>query len=140
MKGMTGKLWHPGLVLLLLLLSGACPAQTWHFDQSMIGGDAAADVSLLEAGGQLPGTYHVTVTVNGDVVDTRDIAFHQEKGGTALQPCLSVRQLAGYDIRTEDYFSDSDDDGSDGKKKNVPGRCVRITEPDTPCNGHLSFL
>ncbi|EDC6416416.1 fimbria/pilus outer membrane usher protein [Salmonella enterica subsp. enterica] len=128
MKGMTGKLWHPGLVLLLLLLSGACPAQTWHFDQSMIGGDAAADVSLLEAGGQLPGTYHVTVTVNGDVVDTRDIAFHQEKGGTALQPCLSVRQLAGYDIRTEDYFSDSDDDGSDGKKKTSPGgACVSLS-------------
>lgn len=130
MNRVAGNYRYSGLFL-FFLLSGQCSARTWHFDQSMLGGDAAADVSLLEAGGQLPGTYHVTVMVNGNVVDTRDIAFHQAKGQAELLPCLSVRQLAQYGIRTEDYFSDSDagdDDRDEGKKdKSVDGACAVLS-------------
>ncbi|WP_333609847.1 fimbria/pilus outer membrane usher protein [Pantoea piersonii] len=43
-------------------------------------------------GGELPGTYHITILVNGNVYDSRDITFVEGRHG--LVPLLTVRQLA----------------------------------------------
>ncbi|HFG6725867.1 TPA: fimbria/pilus outer membrane usher protein [Salmonella enterica subsp. enterica] len=82
-------------------------ARTWTFDPSMVSGDGKnIDVSLFNQGVQLPGTYHVDVYVNGEKVDSRDVAFSLKKdaqGKPFLSPCLNVQTLAGYGIKTGDY-------------------------------------
>ncbi|EDF5515926.1 fimbria/pilus outer membrane usher protein [Salmonella enterica] len=126
-RNQWGKCRYSGVLVFFLLTRPGLARTTWHFDQSMVGG-AAADVSLLEAGRQLPGTYHVTVKVNGNVVDSKDIVFRQIKDErtilqTGLQPCLKVEQLALYGIRTEDYFSDVDG----VKDTSLDGPCVSLS-------------
>ncbi|POZ16197.1 pilin outer membrane usher protein SafC [Lelliottia aquatilis] len=89
-----------GLVCLLERVS----AKEWAFDEGVLGG--AVDVSVFNAGGQMPGNYQVDVLLNGERVDTRDIKFSAVKdaqGRSRLQPCLSAEQLSHYGVKTDDY-------------------------------------
>ncbi|ECH9262237.1 fimbria/pilus outer membrane usher protein [Salmonella enterica subsp. enterica] len=113
---------------ILISLTRSIPAKTWHFDSSMVGSGGAADISLLEAGGQLPGTYLVTVKVNGEVVDNRKVDFRPDmEKQQGLSPCLSVRQLARYGVRVEDFFEDADLTEDDRSRKS-PSACVRLNK------------
>ncbi|ECC3607830.1 hypothetical protein ZP13_24655 [Salmonella enterica subsp. enterica] len=65
-------------------------ARPWHFDPSLVGNGASADISLLENGGQLPGTYLVTIKLNGEVVDNQEVDF-RSGGQTHQTLALSQR-------------------------------------------------
>ncbi|HGY1772661.1 fimbria/pilus outer membrane usher protein [Citrobacter koseri] len=87
--------------------SGSVYARSYTFDPTMLGlsGDKV-DMSLINQGGQLPGTYPVDVIINGDRVDSRDVTFKPRKndaGGIGLEPCLSVEQLSLYGVNVEKY-------------------------------------
>lgn len=46
--------------------------------------------------GQAPGKYQVTMFVNNNKIDTRDVLFTLQKdaqGDDSLQPCLSLDEL-----------------------------------------------
>ncbi|MDR9891640.1 fimbrial biogenesis outer membrane usher protein [Pseudenterobacter timonensis] len=66
-------------------------------------GSARADLSAFEAGSQAPGTYHVDIVLDEQVVDTQDIEFRAEGSGDDMQlvPCLSMAQLKAWGVRTE---------------------------------------
>lgn len=55
-------------------------------------GSENIDLSGFEMGGQAQGTYHVDIILNGQFLDTQDIAFNKTptpSGEDALEPCLS---------------------------------------------------
>ncbi|ENA0610256.1 fimbrial biogenesis outer membrane usher protein [Enterobacter bugandensis] len=64
-----------------------------------------ADLSAYEAGSQAPGTYHVDVVLDDQLVETRDIEFKASGSGDdlLLLPCLSVEQLKGWGVKTEQF-------------------------------------
>lgn len=104
----------PGATLSLLALMvgfacGSAPAlaATYTFSPSMVdGAGEGADISLFNQGVQPPGTYAVDIVLNGSQVDSREVTFtlaKDAKGEPYLFPCLSVEDLSGYGIRTEDY-------------------------------------
>lgn len=113
-KQKPGKASGAGITLSLLALVVSCAcstsavkAQTWTFNPSMIdGGGDEADISLFNQGVQPPGTYPVDILLSGREVDSREVAFTLEKdakGEPYLFPCLTVDELSGYGVRTEDY-------------------------------------
>lgn len=64
------------------------------------------DVSLFNEGLQLPGTYNVTITVNGDTVDSNvAVPFHLagDNGKRSLHPCLTTAQLTRYGVDISGY-------------------------------------
>ncbi|MEL4013170.1 fimbria/pilus outer membrane usher protein [Dryocola clanedunensis] len=69
----------------------------------------ASDIDLTmfeEQGTQPPGTYHVDIYVNNDMVDTRDVEFQLKKtadGPERLEPCLSVKQLSEMGVKTDHF-------------------------------------
>ncbi|MCY1700982.1 fimbria/pilus outer membrane usher protein [Lelliottia sp. SL45] len=95
-------------------IPGYCYADKYVFDESLLGENSKGiDMSLLNEGSQLPGTYTVDIVLNGDVVETRDVAFISEKTENAkvasLQPCLSRDDLERYGVKVEDYtFSENE--------------------------------
>ncbi|HEY2452229.1 MAG TPA: fimbria/pilus outer membrane usher protein [Scandinavium sp.] len=66
-------------------------------------GAGKADLSAYEAGAQAPGTYHVDIVLDDQVVESRDVEFKLSgKGDDAtLQPCLTVAQLKSWGVKTE---------------------------------------
>lgn len=63
-----------------------------------------ADLAAFEVGTQAPGTYHVDVMLNNDLVDTLDIEFRTDsvtKDEGRLEPCLTVEQLKEWGVKTE---------------------------------------
>lgn len=106
--------------------SGSVCARSYTFDPSMLGlsGDKV-DMSLINQGGQLPGTYPVDVIINGDWVDSRDVTFKTRQdasGGMGLEPCLSVEQLSLYGVNVEKYpaLSASASDGGCARLSAIP--------------------
>ncbi|MGF6188973.1 fimbria/pilus outer membrane usher protein [Serratia sp. 2723] len=92
------------LAVSLTCLSGGLNAKTWSFDSNAL--DGRVDVSVFNAGGQLPGTYHVDILLNGEPVDTQDVEFVLKKDAneqSVLTPCLTVEQLSHYGVKVEDY-------------------------------------
>lgn len=89
------------------LLPLTASARTWTFDPSLVDGKkGTVDVSLFNEGLQLPGTYNVTVTVNGNTVDSHvPVVFSLtgEPGHRRLQPCLSTEQLTRYGVDISKY-------------------------------------
>lgn len=68
---------------------------------------AKTDLSVYEKGpGQAPGKYQVTMFINNNKIDTRDVLFTLQKdarGDDSLQPCLSLDELTHLGIKTKDY-------------------------------------
>lgn len=65
------------------------------------------DLSIYEKGpGQAPGNYQVTIFINNNKVDTRNVTFnlqtHAKKTRT-LQPCFSLDDLKTLGIKTDAY-------------------------------------
>ncbi|MBA2152872.1 fimbrial biogenesis outer membrane usher protein [Enterobacter roggenkampii] len=63
-----------------------------------------ADLAAFEAGSQAPGTYHVDVMLDNELVDTRDIEFKTSGAPNdegKLEPCLTVEQLKEWGVKTE---------------------------------------
>lgn len=63
--------------------------------------NVSADLSLFEKGVQAPGIYHVDIIINGELIDTKDIEFRSSGENQELQPCISLSQLAQYNVKTE---------------------------------------
>lgn len=66
-------------------------------------GMGKADLSAFETGSQAPGTYHVDIILDDQLMETRDIAFAAVKsddGNEILQPCLSIDQLKQWGVKT----------------------------------------
>ncbi|CAM8676019.1 MULTISPECIES: fimbria/pilus outer membrane usher protein [Leclercia] len=64
------------------------------------------DLSSFARGAQVPGKYRVEVVVNGQTVDTREIAFRSvatTRGDNRLQPCLSPGLLQSYGVKTDRF-------------------------------------
>lgn len=119
------------LAMGLVCLSGRTSAKEWTFDEGVLGG--AVDVSVFNAGGQLPGTYQVDILLNGERVDSREVTFStvtDAQGHAHLQPCLSVEQLSRYRVKTDEYPDLVKGEGAAGE--NVAqaaaktGQCVRL--------------
>ncbi|MEB7742597.1 fimbria/pilus outer membrane usher protein, partial [Escherichia coli] len=93
--------------LLSQMVSGAAVARTWSFDASLLkGGGKDVDLTLFEEGAQLPGIYPVDIILNGSRVDSREMAFHTEKGADGkpyLKTCLTREMLVRYGVKTEEY-------------------------------------
>lgn len=90
-----------GLLISSIMVSGAVKSEN-QFDPAFLSSDpsAVADLSLFQnAGQQPPGNYHVDVFVNGQYVESKEIAFSVvppgEAGadGTGLSPVLSLAYL-----------------------------------------------
>lgn len=67
------------------------------------------DLSVYEKGpGQAPGKYQVTVFINNNKIDTRDVTFTLQKddhGNSTLQPCFNVDDLKSLGIKTQNIRS-----------------------------------
>ncbi|EHG4046724.1 hypothetical protein J4486_005328 [Salmonella enterica] len=89
-----------GVVLLPLTVS----ARSYTFNAALIdGGKGNVDVSLFNEGLQLPGTYNVTIMVNGNTVDSNvavPFRLAGDKGKRSLHPCLTTAQLTRYGVDT----------------------------------------
>lgn len=67
-------------------------------------GAGKADLSAFEAGAQAPGTYHVDIVVDEQLLDTRDIEFKgttDKEGDSVLTPCLTMEQLKSWGVKTQ---------------------------------------
>ncbi|MDK9357488.1 fimbria/pilus outer membrane usher protein [Lelliottia sp. V106_10] len=67
-------------------------------------GAGKTDLSAFEAGSQAPGTYHVDIVLDEQLMDTRDVDFKgttDTNGETVLQPCLTLEQLKAWGVKTE---------------------------------------
>lgn len=89
------------------LLPLSASARHYTFNSALIdGGKGNVDVSLFNEGLQLPGTYNVTVTVNGNTVDS-DVAVPFRLSGEGkqrtLHPCLTAEQLTRYGVDISGY-------------------------------------
>ena len=64
------------------------------------------DLSVFENNNLLPGTYRVEIVMNNQLQETRDVTFRLqggENGTQALQPCLSMADLARYGVNVARY-------------------------------------
>lgn len=86
-------------------------ASNYTFDPDLLGGNNSntsdkVDLSLIEQGGQLPGTYLVDIILGGEKVDSTEVAFHSLKlpnGEHSLQSCLTKEQLSRYGVNVDNY-------------------------------------
>ncbi|HDL7748997.1 TPA: fimbrial biogenesis outer membrane usher protein [Yersinia enterocolitica] len=86
-------------------------ASNYTFDPDLLGGNNSntsdkVDLSLIEQGGQLPGTYLVDIILGGEKVDSTEVAFHSLKlpnGEYSLQSCLTKEQLSRYGVAVDNY-------------------------------------
>jgi outer membrane usher protein len=66
-----------------------------------------ADLSVFEDNGmQAPGIYRVDLYLNGEMVDSKDIRFQNQKGSDGketLQPCLSYGLLESLGVRVDAF-------------------------------------
>lgn len=66
-----------------------------------------SDLSAFEnKGGQLPGTYHVAIYLNNNLMDTREVEFRMMQDAndkSTLQPCLTVDELASWGVETRKF-------------------------------------
>lgn len=101
---------------LLAILSGlavACFAQQTraddYFNPALLDIDnpqqGKTDLAIYEKGpGQAPGKYPVTIFINNNKIDTRNVTFtlqKDRKGNTSLQPCFSLDELKNLGIKTK---------------------------------------
>ncbi|EFA7644966.1 fimbria/pilus outer membrane usher protein [Escherichia coli] len=81
--------------------------RTYSFDSSFLNGDKRnVDLTLFEAGTQLPGVYTVDIILNGSRVDSREMFFHtvqDSEGKPYLKTCLTRDMLIRYGVKTEIY-------------------------------------
>lgn len=93
-------------VLLGLCLAGNPAAAEDYFNPEALelksGAQAEADLKqFANAGGQLPGVYHVDIYLNGRQIEASDINFVEVDG--KLQPELSAEQYKTMGVKTEAF-------------------------------------
>ncbi|MLV00408.1 capsule biosynthesis protein, partial [Salmonella enterica subsp. enterica] len=117
------------LYVSVALLPLTVSARTWTFDPALVdGGKGTVDVSLFNEGLQLPGTYNVTITVNGSTVDSNvPVPFQLagDKGHQYLAPCLTPEQLTRYGVDISKF-------------SNLTGDCVH-PEQIPQATSHFDF-
>lgn len=102
--------WLTLLVTLCGLLVACLVQQCWaddYFNPALLDIDnpqqGKTDLSLYEQGpGQAPGAYLVSVFINNNKIDTRNVTFTLQKdaaGKTSLQPCFSLEDLHSLGIK-----------------------------------------
>ncbi|EHE6020380.1 fimbria/pilus outer membrane usher protein [Salmonella enterica] len=116
---------HSVLALLVsaALLPFTASGRSYEFDAALIGGQGDVDVSLFNEGLQQPGTYNVTIIVNGNTVDSNiPVSFHlvEEEGRRSLQPCLTREQFICYGVDVSKYPGLRDDETQCAEPGRVP--------------------
>lgn len=126
------KVKHLTLMIGLMCMSYRLSAKDWTFDEGALGG--GVDVSVFNAGGQMPGTYQVDILLNGEKSDTRDITFSTVKdtqGHSHLEPCLSLALLSHIGIKTNEYpellKGKSANDNRNDQEDNAPEECANLS-------------
>ncbi|MGG5839789.1 FimD/PapC N-terminal domain-containing protein, partial [Huaxiibacter chinensis] len=101
------------LLAIFLSMAAACfSAQARaddYFNPALLDVDnpqqAKTDLTVYEKGpGQAPGKYQVTIFINNNKIDSRDVTFTLQKQGNGqsqLQPCFSLAQLKSLGIKTD---------------------------------------
>lgn len=96
------------LFFLFIIFSFYVRASEYIFDNTFIGSDDV-NLSLFNEGGNPPGRYMTTITLNGKEVDKRELDF---KNGNAnkLETCILNKDLVKYKIKKSsiDNYSDND--------------------------------
>lgn len=108
-----------------VMMSRNIMAHDYSFDPSFInGGKDDVNISLFNKGFQLPGTYYVTVLVNGETVTTQAVRFNltEEDDNKKLQPCLSLPDITRFGIDVSKYPELSEGNGDTGNS----AQCVRL--------------
>src|SRR5690606_34265240 len=104
----------PLLTLLCGLAMAIFAQQVWaddYFNPALLDIDnpqqGKTDLSLYEKGpGQAPGKYEVSIFINNNKIDTRNVTFKLQKdakGNSSLQPCFSADDLKSLGIKTKKY-------------------------------------
>lgn len=103
------------LLVILFGLAVACFAQQTraddYFNPALLDVDnpqqEKTDLSIYEKGpGQAPGKYQVSIFINNNKIDTRDVTFNMQKdsdGNSSLQPCFSLDDLKNLGIKTKEF-------------------------------------
>lgn len=103
------------LLVILFGLAVACFAQQTraddYFNPALLDIDnpqqGKTDLAIYEKGpGQAPGKYQVSVFINNNKIDTREVTFNLEKdqsGNTSLQPCFSLEELKNLGVKTQKF-------------------------------------
>lgn len=93
------------LILPVAIFCSGVHAQNYHFDGALLGEAAnGVDLSLFDQGLQQPGTYHLDVLLNNELVDSRDIDLRltrDEHDSEVLEACISPAQLSLWGVKTE---------------------------------------
>lgn len=101
------------IIILLLSIAAGFYQRAWaedYFNPALLDIDnpqqGKTDLSIYEKGpGQAPGKYRVSIFINNNKVDSREVTFtlQQMNGNSTLQPCFSVKELKALGIRTEKF-------------------------------------
>lgn len=82
-------------------------AQRYNFDPEMLGEEAKGlDLSLYNNGLQQEGDYTVSILLNNRIVGRETVNFKKaisNNGVDYLEPCLTLKQLTSWGIRTDGY-------------------------------------
>ncbi|MBV7436885.1 fimbrial biogenesis usher protein [Aeromonas sp. sif2416] len=89
-----------------------------QFNPAFLSGDpsSVADLAAFESNEQLPGTYRIDISLNGQFIETRDVVFvasTSEKDGDGLSPVLSANELIalGVDAQALSEFQSGTTEG-----------------------------
>lgn len=105
------------LLLPFFIMSFCVRASEYIFDKTFIG-DGDVNLSLFNEGGNPPGRYMTTITLNGKEVDKRELDF---KNGVnnKLETCILDKDLVKYNVKKSSIDNYSDNACFDFKKNNM---------------------
>ncbi|MGL4389279.1 MAG: FimD/PapC N-terminal domain-containing protein, partial [Carnobacterium maltaromaticum] len=110
--------------VVLLFLAKSVYCHDYTFSKAMLGDDvSAADLSLFNNDGQLPGNYYFSVFLNGSRVSEHELISFKLLAGTndRLLPCLTKDDITHYGINIKKYSELFHGDGE-------VSRCAKINE------------
>ncbi|EIF0327410.1 fimbria/pilus outer membrane usher protein, partial [Salmonella enterica] len=99
---MNKNLFH-----VLIVLSFNVSATAYTFDKTFISDDDV-NLSLFNEGGNPPGRYMTTITLNGKEVDKKELNFKNVKGNE-LETCILHKDLVKYNVKKSSIKNYSDE-------------------------------
>lgn len=100
----------------LLFMSFYVRASEYIFDNTFIGDDV--NLSLFNEGGNPPGKYMTTITLNGKEVDKRELDFKRGENNK-LETCILNKDLIKYNVKKSAVDDNSENACFDFKKSKI---------------------
>lgn len=100
------NIYNTFIFSLFFALPSLVDAKDYSFDYSMLNIDNNIELAALENQTQLPGIYRVDIVLNGQFIETSDLAFNNErndKGEFVLKTCLTEDMLTRYGVKVNKY-------------------------------------